>query len=129
MKVLLVSSVALALAVLAGCSASPSNQEQVRQNAAATTAIVRDQAKVAAQNVKAAALGVRDGLKHDKDAAPVDINTANRLTLTALPGMTPALASRVIRNRPYTDSAQLLQRKILPPDVFAKVSPRITTSH
>ena len=56
---------------------------------------------------------------------PVDINTAPKKTLDALPGVTPAIAAEIIENRPYKRPSDLLRRHILPKAVYSKVSSRL----
>lgn len=111
---------ALACVLLTGCTDSPRSQEQVRRDTAnATSAIASD--------VKAAALGVKDGLTHRNTESAIDINSASQADLEVLPGMTPALASSVISHRPYTDAADLRKRHILPADVYNRISGRLIT--
>ena len=111
---------ALACALLTGCSDSPRSQEQVRRDTAAATATI-------ASDVKAAALGVKDGLTHHTDPAhaAVNINSATQSDLESLPGVTPALASSVISHRPYKDPSDLRKRHILPTAVYNENSPRL----
>ena len=111
---------ALACALLTGCTDSPRSQEQVRRDTAAATSTI-------ASDVKAAALGVKDGLSRHTDPArsAVDVNSATQSDLEALPGVTPALASSVISHRPYKDASDLRKRHILPTDVYNENSPRL----
>jgi DNA uptake protein ComE-like DNA-binding protein len=51
----------------------------------------------------------------------LDINTATADQLTALPGMGPAYAARVIAGRPYTAKNQLATRGILPKDEYERI--------
>jgi hypothetical protein len=104
--------------LLLGCTSSPRSQDLVRRSTAAVTRTV-------ANDVKGAALGIRDGLRHDPKNDPVDINTASRETLQALPGVTPAMAGRIIENRPYKDRSDLIHRHILPKAVYAKIDSRL----
>jgi DNA uptake protein ComE-like DNA-binding protein len=121
---------AATLAALAlGCTDSPRSQEQVRHETAAATATV-------ASDLKGAALGIRDGLHKTVDGKPspdtpaekVNINTASRLTLMTLPGITAAEAGQIVNHRPYRSTADLLRKHILTKDEYAQASPRLTTS-
>lgn len=110
--------VAPALLLLLGCTNSPRDQERVRRDTAnATAAIVSD--------AKAAVLGIRDGLKRPTGNEAVNINTASRPELETLPGVTPAMAGQIIDNRPYTDPGELRKKKILPKDVYDRISGRL----
>ena len=66
-------------------------------------------------------MGVRDGLRHDPKSDPVDVNAASESALENLPGVTPAMAAKVIANRPYRHTSDLVHRHILPKAIYDKV--------
>lgn len=56
----------------------------------------------------------------------LDLNTATRVQLRRLPGITDPYASRIINNRPYRVKHELETRKILPATVYARIRDRVT---
>jgi competence protein ComEA len=55
----------------------------------------------------------------------VDINSASAEQLDKLPGVGPARAKAIIANRPYNGKDDLVQRKIIPPNVYAQIKDKI----
>jgi DNA uptake protein ComE-like DNA-binding protein len=55
----------------------------------------------------------------------MDINTATAAQFKTLPGIGDAYAARIIGGRPYTAKNQLVQRGILPQNVYAGLSGQI----
>lgn len=105
-------------AFLAGCTSSPRSQDMVRHSTAAVTRTV-------ANDVKGAALGIRDDLRHDANNDAVDVNTAPKEKLQALPGVSATMAENIIGNRPYKTPADLVRQHIVPKAVYGKVSSRL----
>lgn len=59
------------------------------------------------------------------EKARVDINTANLQELMQVPGMTRTWAGRVMRFRPYRAKNNLLDRGVLPQEVYDRVKDSI----
>jgi competence protein ComEA len=55
----------------------------------------------------------------------MDINTATPAQLKTLPGIGDTYVARIIGGRPYTAKNQLVQRGILPQNVYAGIADRI----
>lgn len=58
-------------------------------------------------------------------AEPVDINTATKTELQAIPGIGEAYSTKIIAGRPYHSKDELTRKKILPGSVYAKVKDRL----
>ncbi len=104
--------------LLVGCTSSPRSQEMVRRSTAAVTRTV-------ASDVKGAALGIRDGLRHDPNNDAVDVNTATKDKLQTLPGATTETTDRIIRNRPYKTPGDLLRRRVVSKAAYDKMKSRL----
>jgi DNA uptake protein ComE-like DNA-binding protein len=129
----------LIVALLAGCTAKNSrDDQQIRQQAAQATAQAKQDAKQAGQTIKEGAAsaertindvaaGVKDGLKTPTSATKdaVDINSATESQLTTLPGVGRSEADRIIRNRPYDTTQDLVRKGVMDQAAFDRLSNRI----
>ncbi len=61
------------------------------------------------------------GNAHNTPATLLDLNSATRDALKALPGMGPAYADRIVKGRPYKAKNQLTQKGILPLEAYEKI--------
>jgi len=101
------------------CGGRPASPDQVRQETAAATAQLKDNAKAVAQ-------GIREGLTRPSPDQPVDLNMASKAQLMSLPGMDDSSAERVIAGRPYSTEHQLLERRIVSREEYNKIADSIT---
>ena len=55
----------------------------------------------------------------------VDVNSASAEELDKLPGVGPARAKAIIANRPYNGKDDLVQRKIIPANVYNQIKDKV----
>lgn len=102
---------------LAGCTDASRSPDAIRHDTAAVTAS-------AARDTKAVAQGVFDGLKPHR--GPMDINTASSNDLQSLPGMDADTADRIVANRPYRTTQDLVRRHLVTKAQYAKLGDHVT---
>ena len=100
--------------LMAGCR-SPQNTQAIQERTADLTAAAK-------RDAGAIAKGVAEGLARK---GPLDINTASRKQLEALPGITPALARGIEAGRPYDDPRQLYKKHVLTKAQFNRIQSQV----
>ncbi|HEY6337754.1 MAG TPA: helix-hairpin-helix domain-containing protein [Candidatus Sulfotelmatobacter sp.] len=103
--------------ILAFCVACAPNQspDQLREKTAQAT-------ETAKRDTQAVVEGVKEGLASKK---AVDLNKASKDELLALPEITSQKADRIIAERPFASTRQLVSRHILSEDEYAHIRERV----
>ena len=60
-----------------------------------------------------------------KNSALIDINSASKEQLGALPGVGDAIGQKIVEGRPYRTKRDLLFRKIVPKSTYDKIKDQI----
>lgn len=103
------------VAGLVGCTRESRSPDAIRRDTANVTA-------GAAQDAKAVALGVVDGLRRK---GPVNINKASSEDLQRLPGITPRIAETIIADRPFESGSELVRRRIVSKSEYDQIADKI----
>ena len=100
---------------LVGCTAHDRSPDEIRQQTARATS-------TAARDAKAVAQGVVEGIKQQRT---ININKSSADDLRSLPGIDDAAARRIIDHRPYTDSYDLVKRRIISHEEYNRIAGKV----
>jgi DNA uptake protein ComE-like DNA-binding protein len=129
-----------ALCLLAGCNQNAQDererQAKTRDEVAKATERAKpvieeagrkldNAAREAAQDVKAAAEGAKEGWRNGPHAL-IDINSAGENDLASLPGISRGEARRIIVARPYRTADDLVSKGVLSNSEYEKIRDRVT---
>lgn len=138
LRVVTTLGLCVAMMWVASCSAHESDQqiqhqaqvatEQAKVVAKKAAAEARVAAKNAARDARDVARGVHAGLKNGKGSSGrVNLNTAKRVDLESLPGVTPTTARRIAENRPYDVPHDLVRKGVVSQTEYERISDKIAT--
>jgi len=102
----------------------PAAQAPAAAGAAATSAATK--ASSAAQAAKTAPAEAKKAAKTAVPAGPVNLNTASKEQLEALPGIGPKKAQAIIDGRPYQKAEDIMKVKGIKQGIYNKIKDRIT---
>ena len=114
----LLASTVLSLLVAICLACVNQSPDQIRQKTAEGTAALK-------RDTKAVAQGIKDGLSNKRS---VDLNKASKPDLESLSGITSRQADRIIAERPYANTHQLVTRRILSEDQYAQIQDRVVVN-
>ena len=113
------ATLALPLASISACN-TRDNPDEIRQRTAEATESMRRDAKAMAE-------GVKEGMSRDKRT--ININKASREELLTLPDISEHESDRIIAERPYDTTEDLVRRHVVPREEYDKISDRIIAGH
>lgn len=129
----------MALFWVASCSSQPESDQQIQHQAQEATEQAKVAARKAAAEAKVAAAnaareahdvakGVRAGLHNGKNGRNmVNVNSATRVDLESLPGVTPATARRIAENRPYDTPHDLVRKGAVSQSEYDRIADDVAT--
>jgi DNA uptake protein ComE-like DNA-binding protein len=109
----------IGFAIASGLACAPNQSpDQIREKTAEATSTLK-------RDTKAVAEGVKEGLTSKRS---VDLNKGSKDDLASLPGISSERAERIIAERPYASTRQLVTRRVLSEDEYAQVRDRVTVN-
>ncbi|MBI4999740.1 ComEA family DNA-binding protein [Candidatus Gottesmanbacteria bacterium] len=112
------------LLIVAGGLAGDADREWVNKNLN-LAAKVLDGGKIYVP--KTGEIGELGGLGSEKITGKISLNSASPSELDTLPGVGPVTAQKIIDNRPYQTTEELLSKKIVGKSTFEKIKDKIST--
>lgn len=138
-RIFAVAGLCVALLWVLSCStaAGPSDQQLQKQAEQATiqakiaarkaAADARVAAAQAGRDARDIAAGVRQGLHQHVAGHTVNINTAGRIALEKLPGVTAPVARRIIAHRPYAHPYDVVRKGAVSASEYHRIAGDVVT--
>lgn len=105
----------VAVIALTACTPHDRSPDEIREQTARATS-------TAARDAKAVAQGVVQGIKQQRT---ININRASAADLASLPGIDDDSAGRIIDHRPYSDSEDLVKRRVISRAEYNRIAGKI----
>jgi DNA uptake protein ComE-like DNA-binding protein len=119
-KHLLFLALAALILVSGVACARNQNPDQLRKETAEATSNLK-------RDTKAVAEGVKEGLTSTSKRS-IDLNTASKDDLASLPGVTARQVDRIVAERPFATTRQLVTRRVVSEDEYAQIQDRVTVT-
>lgn len=132
-RTLVLTSLFLAAASgLAAQAAAPDSHATAKAAAPAPamhTPAKTAQAPAPATKAKTATTAAKATKAASTKSTLLDLNSATRDQLIALPGVGEAYADAIIKGRPYKNRSELVSRKIIPETAYKQIRTKVTAHH
>jgi DNA uptake protein ComE-like DNA-binding protein len=109
----------LPLLGITACTNHRDNPDEIRRRTAEATETMRRDAQAVAE-------GVKEGMGHEQ---AININRASREDLLSLPGLTEREANRIIADRPFQNTHDLVTRHAVSEEEYGKIRDRVIAGH
>jgi len=111
---------------ISGCGGDSAEREaKIREEAAKAASQAKPVVEEAGRAVKAAAEGAKEGWEHS-NGKRLDINDASEEDLAGLPGVDHREAKRMVANRPYRDTHELVSKRVMSQALYDRIKDDIT---